>query len=321
MKSFKLWAAVLPVLLGAIACGGESSIGRGVGGSGNASHQGGASGGSGTGGKTGGLGASAATSTGNAGSGAADATGAGGATSSGAASQGGTSGSGGATMTGSVPQDGMCTAQSDCIQRPCDTCADGSVVCYKTYCAGTCHSEGPSCPTKCSVDTDCVQRDEWSCHQCADGTRHCPVGTCSEGWCSFSYTGCAIKDPCEGLSCGAACDSCATGVCVPEPTYCDRLGKCGTNKPSCDGDVACETAMDCGTPPPMCFECGDGSCASFACISKKCVFACPADSQRECEVSEDCPALEECKQPCSSTGKCPVQACMQGSCQPVCPLQ
>jgi hypothetical protein len=282
MKSYKPWAATLPLLLAtAVACGGESSIGRGnetptdaggtkaTGSSGGAGSITGSSAGkpSGSGGRASGSGGKS--------SGAGGAS-EGGVTGSGAASQGGMDG--GTPTPGSVPPDGMCSKDSDCLARPCETCADGTVLCSKTFCTGQCHTDLMYCPVACTDDKDCVKDDEWSCHDCDDGTRHCPVGSCSAGYCNFEYTGCIVKDPCAGLACGEACDACAanSNCDVSLPTHCAPDGSCSAGK-----------------------------------------FTCPA----ECQTSEDCPAFEECKQPCPATGKCPLNACLQGSCEPVCPLE
>ncbi|HEY6081551.1 MAG TPA: hypothetical protein VIW29_22205, partial [Polyangiaceae bacterium] len=124
---------------------------------------------------------------------------------------------------------------------------------------------------------------------------------------------------CEGLPCGSMCP-CVGDACDPIAYFCDGRGTCQGGVPTCGSGEMCSTAKDCGTPPDICVQC-DGGCAGFDCIKGQCTFACPAvDPNPICKTSEECPVFEECRQPCPSTGKCPVSACLQNSCTAVCPL-
>src|SRR6185369_5732321 len=174
-----------------------------------------------------------------------------------------------------------------------------------------------SCATKCGNDADCGALDK-GCMPCGDGSESCQTSQCIMGFCETTFPGCTNPDPCQGLSCGAECKQCSDGKCdTSAPSYCSAEGKCQHEPSECGTD--CSTAMDCGTAPPNCVECGDKTCATFECISNKCVFSCPATPQPECKVSEDCMLGDICKM-CSS-GDCAVQACLKGSCQFVCPLE
>ncbi len=320
MKSNKLWGA-LPLVLSALtACGGESSIGKGddtgMEVAGTKATGSGATGSGATGSNGSGMGST--------GSGGRTGTGSGGAMSMGAYGQGATSGGTPTPGTGAMSGEEMCMTDTDCSRGPCVVCADGSMVCNKSYCsAGRCVLDNiAGCPVKCGADADCPGSTAMGCLDCGDGTKACPTGSCVMGFCQVQYEGCKNADPCAGLACGEACNPCPNGACDAPPmakSFCSREGKCLPEVPSCAGGTACETAMDCGTAPPNCVSCGDGSCAGFECISNKCVFACPANPA-ECKVSEDCPTMGDQCTMCPNE-KCAVQACLQGSCQLVCPVK
>jgi len=308
MKSYKLWGAAVPVLLGSlVACGGTSSIGRGDPSGTNA-------------------GGAGSETRGGTGTGSGKAVGSGGKTGTGATSTGGVSSGGGKPTpgTGATSGSGECTSDVDCPPLPCEACADGSMSCGKSYCSGgRCQVDlAPYCPVECADDRDCGSAANPRCIDCGDGTQSCPTGACVMGYCSINLRGCQSADPCAGQTCGAACSPCPPGsLCdLAEPYSCSRDGKCEPGAPSCAGGSACQTTMDCGTPPPTCLECRDGSCAVFECIKNACVFACPADPQPECKVSEDCPTIGEMCKECPN-GKCAVQACLQGACELVCALE
>lgn len=307
MKSQKLLQSAL--MLGALAgCAGESLIGKG--------NEAGAGGGDGDGDASS-MGARAGR-------------GAGGRSSAGAASSMGAMSSGGGMSTPRAGSGGsssveMCMSDSDCpgFDAPCQMCESGGTSCNKTYCLGSrCVTDMVSpCPTKCSDSDDCIGGGGMGCIDCGDGTQTCPTGECVDGFCSINMLGCQNMDPCQGLGCGAQCKQCADSSCdVMVVNYCSKDGKCQAGTPECSSGGMCNTTMDCGSPPPNCVECGDGSCAGFECIENKCVFACPANPNPECKVSEDCPVTGEMCKMCTS-GKCAVQACLQGSCELVCPFE
>ena len=71
---------------------------------------------------------------------------------------------------------------------------------------------------------------------------------------------------------------------------------------------------------PMPCDPTGSTCAGFDCIKGLCVFTCPAVPTPACKTSEECPGVDDgiCK--LCPNGKCAVQACLQNTCQPVCPL-
>lgn len=308
MKSNKLWGAVPLVLIAFVACGGESLIGKGDETS------------TGKAGSTASAAGAAATS-----SGGTDGKGSGNLVQTGGMGEGATSGGGKPTPgTGATSGAGSCLRDDECFSRQCQMCPDGQMSCGKSYCVeGRCVVEDVApCAPKCSSDMECTDRAPLGCIDCGDGLESCPKGACVQGFCQFDYQGGCKNTGCAGLACGDPCNPCGGGGFCDVgmgKTYCNREGKCLPEEPSCAGGSACETSMDCGTAPPSCVGCADGSCAAFECIEHKCVFACPANPTPQCKVSEDCPGLDE---PCTmcSSGKCAVQACLQGSCALVCPV-
>ncbi len=161
MKSYKLWGAAAPLWIGAlVACGGESSIGRGdpMGSSGRSST--GSTGAAGSDGPNGEAGMNA--------------------------------GLGAKTGTGATNEwrrgrwdadsrhrslrrkSGMRIVGSDCPVYPAQLCADGSKMCQKSYCGGgRCQVDpGPYCPYACSDDRDSSAgvSDSIRCIDCGDGT-------------------------------------------------------------------------------------------------------------------------------------------------------
>jgi hypothetical protein len=246
-----------------------------------------------------------------------------GASSTGATSTGAMANIGGKDPgVGASPNVELCKSDMDCagFGAPCEVCADGSYACDKTYCdSGKCLHAGNTCPTKCATDKDCPVPDI-SCTDCGDGSTACPTSQCLMGLCQTSFPGCGNIDPCKGLACGTECKSCGPdGMCdTKELSYCSADGVCQPGLPQCADPGMCKTAMDCGAAPPKCVACGNDTCATFDCISGACVFACPPNPEPQCKVSEDCPMTDDCKM-CPS-GKCAVQACLQATCELVCPL-
>jgi hypothetical protein len=303
------WVTLASVGMVAAACGGVSDIGSGADPDGKAGSANGT-------GATDGMGASNSTGA-KGGTGSSNGTG--------ASNMGAAPGTAGKDP-GVIPGDmGQCATDLDCpgADKPCDTCYDGSIACYKPYCAagGICMNAGTTCPTKCATDMDCPVRDV-ACSDCGDGSKACPTSQCLMGQCQTTIVGCGNVDPCTGLECGAECKACGPdGVCAPmqQPSYCSAEGKCQPGLPQCGGANECKTAMDCGAPPPKCIPCGNDTCATFDCIKGSCVFACPPNPEPQCKVTDDCPVIGEVCKMCPS-GKCAVQACLQGSCELVCQL-
>lgn len=326
MKSNQVlaWALLAGVgLLG--ACGGISPIGSGD------DPMGGTAGkkSSGTGGTGMGEGA-----TGNVGKGAEST----GATSMGASANMGGTGSGGdggmgnvaavgGTGMGAAPGMEMCANDMDCVNygAPCEPCADGSYACNRTYCAagGYCVHTRDTCTTQCKNDMECPQP---SCKDCGDGTVSCPTTQCLMGRCETTVAACGNEGvSCVDKECGAMCTTaCKPGEMCNQSAiggYCNAQGQCQQDVPQCSKDPdKCESAMDCGTPPPNCVMCGNDTCAGFECIEHKCVFACPPNPEPQCEKVQDCPVVGDVCIHCQAVDKCAVQACVKGSCEMVCPV-
>jgi hypothetical protein len=235
----------------------------------------------------------------------------------------GNTGTGASTGMGAAPGNGACLSDGDCTTEPsCEKCeGDGGLHCTTEACVGgKCITyDSASCATKCSDDKDCSMLDK-GCIDCGDGTQACQTSNCLMGSCQTTFRNCQPLDECAKAACGTPCKSCTTGTCDPkEPGVCSVDGKCTQGDPRCTGE--CSTAMDCGTPPPMCVDCGDGTCQSFQCIDKKCVLGCATEPPPTCKVNDDCPTLANCIECENSSAMCAVPACLQGSCQLVCPVQ
>jgi hypothetical protein len=231
---------------------------------------------------------------------------------------------GSAAMPGTGASTGLqaCMTDHDCPDagESCEVCADGTLACNVGYCdatSGICKRKSGLCTPKCATDMDCPILD-LPCTECGDGSRVCPISQCRMGFCEASYPGCGGHDPCAGRECGSPCDSCPPdGMCESsELSFCSAAGKCQPGPASC-GENICQTSMDCGTPPPVCVHCPDGTCAGFGCVSNKCAYNCPTTTSA-CEVSEDCTFDLKCSK-CPS-GECAVPACIQNTCDLVCPL-
>ncbi len=309
MKSNKVvrWVALVSVsVLG--ACGGVSAIGSGE------EPGEGKSGSSTTG--TGGTKGEGATNTGAVSTGATGM----GATGNVAGKEPGVAGS------GAAPGEEKCASDMDCPDygAPCEPCADGSYACNKTYCAagGFCVHTRDSCAVKCATNRDCPVRDV-ACEDCGDGTKSCPSAECVMGFCQTSLPTCGGEAECKGQSCGSACKACAPGDMCDQSSvgYCNLNGKCQANVPQCSDPGTCKTAMDCGSPPPMCVACGNDTCAQFECLENKCVFACPPNPEPQCTTVKDCPVAGDVCIKCPVNGQCAVQACISGSCEMVCPVE
>jgi hypothetical protein len=303
-KKVSRWVALVSVsVLG--ACGGVSSIGSG---------------------EEPGMGKSGSSNVGTGGTKGQGANGAG-AETTGAVSTGATGGKEpGGAGSGAAPGMTECKSDKDCPNygAPCEPCADGSYACNRTYCAaeGYCVHTRDSCAVECSTDKDCPVRDI-ACEDCGDGSQSCPSSACVMGFCQESLPSCGGEEQCKGQACGSACKACAPGdMCDPSSVgYCSQEGKCQVGVPKCSGPSLCMTAADCGTPPPMCVECGNDTCAKFECIEQKCVFACPPNPKPECTTVKDCPDVDDVCIKCQVNGMCAVQACVNGSCEMVCPVQ
>jgi len=313
MKSLKFVSWLVFVNVGALAaCGGSSTIGNGTDPNGGSKADGGSVGNPGAG-----TGTSIGATSGKPG------TGSGGSTSMGASTGTGNTGTGNTgNGTGNAPGMGECASDLECGDESCEQCpGTGAPHCTRGMCiGGKCQTyDIVPCVSTCSGDKDCATLDI-GCTDCGNGSQACQTSACVMGFCQTKFQGCANVDECAGQACGAVCKNCTTGTCDPKTTgVCSVDGKCTQGDPRCV-DPGCSTVMDCGTPPPMCNDCGDGTCAAFQCIDKKCMLTCPdGDPNLQCKTSEDCPVLDNCIE-CDG-GKCAVQACLQNYCQLVCPVK
>jgi hypothetical protein len=227
--------------------------------------------------------------------------------------------------TGAASSVESCMTTDDCpgAGEPCQMCPDGRLACNYGYCdatTGTCKRNGGFCAPKCAADQDCPVPD-LACTDCGDGSRACPTSECRMGFCQVSYPGCMGFDPCKGRECGHECKSCPPdSKCDASVlSFCNDAGQCQPGPPSC-GQNKCQTAMDCGTPPPICTPCVDGTCAAFDCVNNTCAWNCPTSSL-QCKYTDECLGYfdGQCT-PCPN-GECAVPACIQNSCELVCPVK
>jgi len=320
MKSSILGCAVLFTSSLLSACGGVSNIGSSDGGSSNSGR-----GGFGSFGGSKGEGASGATDpTGGYSAGAVSGmgtTGKGGST-----AIGGTTGKGGASSAGTGANTSMggeapvrlCKYDVECVGfGECEPCADGGYACDSFCVNGACISKPAGCPATCASDEECVIRDI-GCITCDDG-QHCAMSNCQMGVCRASKPACGTPTSCIGVSCGLPCQVCDANGCAEwNATFCDNDGACAPFGSFTCGAAKCMSTSDCGTPPPNCTPCDDGSCAKFGCFSNQCKLTCGSTSSY-CKYAEECSSLgTECKM-CPS-GQCAVPACIQNGCSLVCPL-
>jgi hypothetical protein len=322
MKSSEIlgWIAMVNVSL-LTACGGVSSIGSGTG-----------SGGAGSPG----MGTAGSRTAGSPGMGVDPEGGRGGTTGMLGAGMGGKlsgamAGSGAmassAAMAGSGATSSLqpCRTDEECpgAGEPCQMCTDGTLACNMGYCdgaSGICKRNGGFCSPKCGTAMDCPIPD-LACTDCGDGSEACPAAECRVGFCELSYPGCGDFDPCAGLKCGHLCNSCPTDSTCDSSvlSFCNNAGKCQPGPPSCNQNK-CQTSMDCGTPPPICTPCVDGSCAGFDCVNNKCAWNCPTSSL-QCKYTDECLGFFDGQCTMCPTGKCAVPACIQNSCELVCPVK
>jgi hypothetical protein len=218
--------------------------------------------------------------------------------------------------TGARPSMEQSRVDLDClgIGADCKFCTAGGLACQSFCVSGQCQAKPSTCPVQCSTDQECGL----PCVECSPGHKACAQSTCKLGVCQTSKPICETQS-CDGLGCGTPCTVCdGKGGCQTGLSFCNADGKCEVGPPNCAPSM-CATAMDCGTPPPICQPCTDGSCARFDCVGNQCAFACPSGAALQCKYTEDCPAQSGPCTPCPS-GKCAVQACLTNACQLVCPV-
>lgn len=311
MRSFKVWgwAALLSVSV-LSACGGVSKIGSGSGGgsstAGSANSGVDSDGGSSLGGGKMGTAAGGMS------------VGTGGKSAVGGMGAGAEPGAGATSTSQSCMDSEECPGAHD----PCQICEDGHQACNNGYCDSdthTCKRLGAICQPKCVEDTDCPA-SELACADCGDGTRACPTSQCRAGRCEVTYPGCNGYEPCTGRVCGYICSPCPDGSCSSSVlSFCNGRGQCRPGPENCNQN-SCATKQDCGTAPPECVPCVDGSCAIFDCRNNACALACPG-SALQCKHTDDClTAFDPRCQPCQG-GQCAVPVCYQGACQLACPLE
>jgi len=277
--------------------GGESGQGDGVGGSQSMGAKGGQGrGGTRTTGGAQGMGASPGMGGGNS-MGAVGGTGMGGGNSMGAV---GGDGMGGA---GSGSQPIPCMTVDECPAAPpaCELCEDGTTVCPEPYCSnGACGVYQALCPgmqepSRCMVDTDCIQPP------CVEGSQ-CPEIVCANGYCGATLPG--VDPPCANLACGDPCIAIdgTTGFCDADSECTSAMPDCGSQLPTfaCMSDGDCEVDLDC-------IYCGEGVCADTGCLANRCEVVCPTEFM--CDSPMDCPK-DMADDPCT-TGP---WECVRGFC-------
>lgn len=177
-----------------------------------------------------------------------------------------------------TPVRGACDGKS-CGEKCVPTCAaEEGVACapinQPTACdeSGECSAESPTCsggPPDSCLGKAAGQGCQW-CFKGGGGSWVCMEGSCNaEGKCLSPLDEDNVlmpRDSCEGKACGEYCHpspiACVSGTagCVdPEPCFCDSDGKSSTQQPMCE---ALPCAKTCPTPPPVCFACADGKCAT-----------------------------------------------------------
>jgi hypothetical protein len=241
----------------------------------------------------------------------------------GGGSKGGkSSGMGGAATAGRDPGMGgsaqvECATDMDCaIDLTCQLCPDRSEICSKAVClpGGKCARQQPICSSivMCSTVMDCPVLDV-DCIDCGDGSEACPTVDCSMGVCQNSFSGCtSLPGVCDELPCGAPCDS-------EKKLFCNERQQCQAEPPMSCG-LECKTVMDCGLTDASCVPCPDGSCKKTDCIAGTCQQICES-SGKECRVFEDCDGVGDICIPCPGGNNCAVEACVQNTCQMVCPVE
>ncbi len=127
-----------------------------------------------------------------------------------------------------------------------------------------------------------------------------------------------VTDPCANKPCGSLCNDCdpATGVCTNIATYCDAMGSCTAQFPTCEAPE-CQSSDECPQPGAPCEQCVDGTlaCPSVTCLLGQCVGSFPTCQGAICDEDSDCPqSLAPCQQCPDGTTACPYSRCEMGSC-------
>ena len=173
-------------------------------------------------------------------------------------------------------------ACNECSSGACTDIADGGAP--QTSCDGhLCDGDVGTCPTVCGDDNDCVstsfcngstdcQADQGAGSSCEDGAE-CTSTFCSDGKC------------CD-TACGAACDECSTGACLP-------ISDGGAPQTSCNAYVCDGTLATC---PNSCVGDADCTLGNFCNGSNECVGKLPNGSG------------------CSGNGQCTNGKCVDGVC-------
>ncbi|HEX6764828.1 MAG TPA: hypothetical protein VF103_05105 [Polyangiaceae bacterium] len=216
--------------------------------------------------------------------------------------------------------DNECETTNDCaaVDAVCQVCADGTVQCPSVECQmGRCISTYPSCESQCMSDSDCGVIAA-PCQMCPDGTASCPKSECVSGRCSTGWPGCGGVDPCDGKSCGDACNPCGNAMGCPVPDIifaCNSEGKCAAGVPTCGTE--CMSSNDC-PQLELCYMCAGGTCGNNECVNGSCQWVCPKVEPPRCMSDTDCDVGDICRY-CPDMS-CAEIACLNGECKSVCPL-
>src|SRR5690606_5871332 len=95
------------------------------------------------------------------------------------------------------------------------------------YCNGTADQTPPTCPTSCTLDSQCVDDAHCSFGQCIpDRPAGAPCGRAQE--CSDGLF--CVDGVCCNSACNGTCEACdvpsAVGTCTPIPAMADYDGEC-----------------------------------------------------------------------------------------------
>lgn len=134
-------------------------------------------------------------------------------------------------------------------------------------------------------------------------------------------TGCSGQI-CADADVASTCEWTEAYACYQKFGTCgrDAAGQCGwehtAELDACladPGGDTCNADSDCAAE--SCLVCGDGSCATSACVGGQCQLSCPPDPG-QCNATSDCVFDASC-QVCPD-GSCAQGACVNGQCGLVC---
>lgn len=160
--------------------------------------------------------------------------------------------------------EGNCVGDDSCLEvlcTECETCESGQCNAIEdhTSCGDPCHS---------CIAGECVVDDEAG--GCPD-----PISQiCMSGQCQY------IDEACKGVEC-PACQSCDSGLCIPD----NNLQNCGVCNSCSEGECVPDNDNFNGCES---LQCDSGSCvAPDPCLNIEC-FGCEKCVAGECVLDPDC---------------------------------